>query len=121
MINDDFKNSRHAIPAGIVKTRNTAIILGFIELVCCLGSFGFYARRRSKIVLFMIFFIFVSTLGGLLAKLRLSYYGLLAHGMFAISVLGGFYIYIIIDTFLASEVETEGESGAGSAGGEDGE
>jgi len=101
----EFKNSRHPIPMDIIETRNTAITLSFIEMFCCMGSFGMYARRRSKIILFMIFLTVISTFAGLCAKLRLSWCGLLAHGMFAISVLGGFYIYIIIDSFLSTDFE----------------
>ena len=102
---DEFKNSRHPIPNDIIITRNTAITLSFIEMFCCMGSFGMYARRRSRIILFMIFITCVSTFFGLMAKLRLSYFGLLIHGMFAISFLGGFYIYILIDSFLSTDTE----------------
>ena len=50
----------------------------------------------------LILFNFVATLIGMKAKLELSYYGLLAHACYAISFIGGFYCYIILDYFLTA-------------------
>ena len=94
---DEFKNSRYPLPENIRKSRNYAIRLGLIEFMCCIASLAFYARRRSRIILALIVMTWFSTAFGFLSKLQLSYFGLLAHACYTISVLGGFYIYIMID------------------------
>ena len=94
------------MPENIRKGRNTAIILGFIEFVCCLASFGFYARRRSRVILALIIFSWISTSCGFYSKLKLSYCGLLTHACFAISFIGGFYIYIMIDFIVIGDEPT---------------
>ena len=91
------------MPENIKSSRNIAIILGFAEFICCLMSIFFYIRRRSKIVLAFIIMNWLATLGGFFAKLTLSYFGLLLHAIYAISFVGGLYIYIMIDHFLVTE------------------
>ena len=54
-------------------------------------------RRRSRLILGLILMTIFATLGGFYAKIRLSFCGLLAHACYAISFIGGFYIYIMID------------------------
>ena len=49
----------------------------------------------------------VSTAAGFYAKLTLAFWGLLAHTLWSISVIGGFYIYIIIDICLRSDVRVD--------------
>ena len=93
---EEFRNSRYPLPENIRKSRNIAIRLGAIELVCCIASLAFYARRRSRIILALIIMTWIATGFGFMAKLKLSYAVLLAHACYTISVLGGFYIYIII-------------------------
>ena len=51
----------------------------------------------------MIIGNFIFTFIGFYAKLSLSYWGLLAHAIWTISVIGALYIYIIIDNFLGME------------------
>lgn len=97
---EDFKNSRYPLPDNIRKGRNYAIILAFLEVFCCLASFGFYARRRSRITLAIIIMDCVATVVGIFAKLKLSYWGLLSHACYTISVIGGFYIYIIFENIM---------------------
>ena len=94
---DEFKTSRYPLPENIRSSRNRAIQLGFVEFFCCLASLAFYARRRSRIILALILMTWVSTAFGFISKLKLSYNGLLCHAVYTISVLGGFYIYIMID------------------------
>jgi hypothetical protein len=94
---EEFKNSRYPLPENIRRARNTAIRLGALELVCCIASLAFYARRRSSLILALIVMTWMSTALGFYSKLKLSYYGLLTHACFTISILGGFYIYIMID------------------------
>ena len=55
------------------------------------------------VILALILFNFIVTLVGIRAKLTLSYYGLLAHACYAISFIGGFYVYIMLDYFLTAE------------------
>lgn len=91
------------MPENIRKGRNIAIVLGFVEVVCCLLSFGFYDVDRARIVLALVVINCLATAGGFYAKLRLSYWGLLAHATYTISIIGGFYIYIIIDICLRTD------------------
>jgi hypothetical protein len=59
-----FKNSRFPIPENIKKARNTAIILGMIEFLCCMASFFLYEIRRSKIIIsFLIANILMTCFG----------------------------------------------------------
>lgn len=102
-LRDEFKNSRYPLPEDLKKARNMAIILMFIELACCFMSFGFYIKRRSRVILFLIICNFLATLLGVHAKLRLSYCALIAHAMYTISFIGGFYIYIMIDYALTGD------------------
>ena len=54
--------------------------------------------------MFLICFVTVfATLGGFYSKLTLSYGGLLAHGCYSISFIGGFYIYIVLDYLLTMD------------------
>lgn len=48
---------------------------------------------------------------GLCSKLSLSYCGLIVHSTYMISVIGGFYIYIMIDYFLRSTGEKKSGRG----------
>lgn len=88
-------------------------MLSFLEFGCCLLSFGFYDLRRSRIILGLILISFVATLGGAYAKAKLSYYGLLAHACYAISVVGGVYIYLIIDLLIGSDTNNSGTATGG--------
>jgi hypothetical protein len=93
------------MPENIRQGRNLAITLSFMEFGCCILSLGFYDLRRSRIILFLILVSFVATLGGAYAKASLSYYGLLAHSCYAISIVGGFYIYLMIDLFIGTDTQ----------------
>ena len=113
---DEFKNSRYPMPENIRQGRNMAITLSFIEFGCCLLSFGFYDLRRSRIILALIIASLLTTLGGAYAKAKLSYYGLLAHACYAISVVGGFYIYLMIDLVIGTDTNNSGTAtGNGNA------
>jgi len=91
------------MPEDIRKGRNIAIVLGIIEFFCCIASIGIYSRERSKIILGMIVLAFIASISGSWAKIRLSWWGLLAHSSFTIAVIGGFYIYSMIDCFFRSK------------------
>lgn len=94
---DEFRNSKYPMPENIRRGRNVAIVLGYIEFLCCIASLAFYFRRRAKIILVLIIFNFIFTAIGFAAKLNLSYCGLLTHATYTISVIGAFYVYIFID------------------------
>ena len=100
---EDFRSARFPLPENIRQGRNTAIKLMYLEMFCCILSFGFYARRRSRLILAICIMNIIFTFIGIRAKLTLSYCGLIAHSMYGISVLGGFYIYIMIDSFLTAD------------------
>lgn len=44
----------------------------------------------------------IATALGFYAKLKLSYCGLVTHAVYTISIIGGFYIYIIVDAIITS-------------------
>ena len=85
------------MPNNVRKARNLAIRLSFFEILCCVLSFGFYGIRRAKIILVFLFLNCIFTAIGYTAKLRLSICGLLMNGCYCISVIGGFYVYVMID------------------------
>lgn len=45
----------------------------------------------------------MTTAGGFQAKLKLNYCGILAHAMYTVPVIGGFYIYCIVEFFLGTD------------------
>ena len=94
---NQYTQFKYALPENIRLARNVAIILSVIELICCIASVGFYIRRRSKVILAIIIFAFVACLWGAYAKIRLSYWGLFGHAAFTIAVMGGFFIYLIVE------------------------
>jgi len=96
-LNDEWKTSKYPLPDNLRIARNLALKLSIVEFVCCFSSLAFYMRRRSRLILAMIIFNFIFTCVGLNAKTKLSYWGLLIHATYTISVIGGFYIYIFID------------------------
>jgi hypothetical protein len=110
---DEFKNSRYPLPDNIRRSRNTAIRLGFFEIFSCIAFIEFYEARRSRIVLGLLLTTWVTTAIGFYSKLRLSYYGLLFHACYTLSVLGGFYIYVIVDILFASDSHAENEGALG--------
>ena len=73
-------------------------------------SFAYYDLRRSRLLLAVIIFTCFTTAGGFYAKIKLDYCGILAHSMYSISVVGGFYIYIMIDYFLGTDNKDNGLS-----------
>lgn len=107
----EFKNSRYPIPENIKKARNTAIILGVIELFCCIASFFLYEIRRSRIIISFLIVNLLATCFGFYQKLRLSYWGLLAHATYTISIIGGFYIYIFFDYFMTRNQDDQKSKG----------
>jgi len=106
---DEFKSSHHPLPDDIRRARNTAIIIGFVEMVFAIAGFGFCARRRSKLIVGIIIMTILATIAGFISKVKLSYCGLLTHALYTISIIGGFYIYIIIDFFLSSDSQSTGD------------
>ena len=102
-LNDEWKTSKYPLPDNLRIARNLALRLSIVEFVCCISSLAFYMRRRSRLILFLIVFNFIFTCIGLRAKMKLSYWGLLIHATYTISVIGGFYIYIFIDYAMTSD------------------
>ena len=102
-MDDEFRHSKHPLPENIKNSRNLAIILSVIELVCAIVAIGLYAMRRSKIVLVIVAIAILACGLGLYAKITLSYWGLFAHAAITISVMGGFLIYLIIEASVGSE------------------
>jgi hypothetical protein len=91
------------LPDNIRQARNKAIRLAFLEVACCILSFGFYEVRRARIILVLLVFNCIFTAIGFYAKLLLSLGGLLVNACYCISVIGGFYIYIMIDYMIRGE------------------
>jgi len=105
---EEFRSSRYPIPNNIRLRRNLAIILAFCELICCTLGLGLYIRRRSRLIIGLIVYCFVVTVFGFRAKVELNYCKLLAHACMSIPVIGGFYIYIMIDNAITSSNHNEG-------------
>ena len=91
------------LPENIRVARNKAIRLAFLEVACCILSFGFYEVRRARIILVLLVFNCIFTAIGFYAKLLLSLCGLLVNACYCVSVIGGFYIYIMIDYMIRGE------------------
>ena len=91
------------MPDNIRRARNIAIVLGFIEFVCCLASLPLFLRRRSRVILFFVILTFIVSIFGMWAKIRLNYWGLATHAFFTIGFVGGFYIYLIIEMCVGTE------------------
>lgn len=106
-LSDEFKGSRYAMPDNVRQARNIAIILGFIEIVCCVLSVPFYMRRKSRAILALIIIAFLASAFGMWAKLRLSFWGLAVHATFTIAVIGGFYIYTVIEMCMGIDSHQE--------------
>ena len=104
---DEFKNSKYPLPDNLRNGRNVAIILGYLEFFCCFASFAFYIRRRSKVILTLMILNFLFTVIGFYSKIKLSYWGLLTHATYTISVIGALYIYIFIDYALTSDMDND--------------
>lgn len=110
---EEFKNSRYPLPDNIRRGRNTAIRLGFVEIFSCIAFIEFYEVRRSRIIMFLLLATWIATGIGFYSKLRLSFNGLLGHACYTISVLGGFYIYVIIDILFGTDTHSENEGALG--------
>lgn len=102
-LNEEWKSSKYPLPNNLRIARNLSLKLSVVEFICCLSSLAFYMRRRSRLILALIVFNFIFTCIGLNAKLKLSYWGLLTHATYTISVIGGFYIYIFIDYAMTAD------------------
>ena len=99
-LQEQFKNSKHPLPNNIMGLRNIAINLTIVEFICDVASIFFYIRRRSRLTLLIDILNFLFVFIGLHGKLRLSYCCLVAHSLYTLSCVGGFYIYILIDSYL---------------------
>ena len=44
-----------------------------------------------------------TTAGGLYAKLKLNYCGILAHAIYTIPIIGGYYIYILVESIFRTD------------------
>ena len=106
-LKEEYRSSKHPLPKNITNLRNMAINLSMVEIICDFSSIFFYVRRRSRIILAIdilnFFFVFL----GLYGKLTLSYWYLAAHAMYNLSVVGGFYIYIMIDSYIVEYLKQE--------------
>jgi len=102
-LNDEWKTSKYPLPENLRIGRNLALKLSIVEFVCCFSSLAFYVRRRSRLIMALIVLNFLFTCVGLSAKTKLSYWGLLIHATYTISVIGGFYIYIFIDYAMTAD------------------
>jgi hypothetical protein len=91
------------MPENLKHARNNAIVIGFLEFICCFLSFGFYDLRRSKALLVVIILTVLTTAYGFRSKLQLNYCGILFHAMYTVPVIGGFYIYQIVDFIFGTD------------------
>ena len=74
------------------------------------------AEEDSEFLVAFVGITILSTFIGFLSKLRLSYWGLLFHACYSISVVGGFYAYIVISYFIdKSRSDDPSSGGSGSS------
>ena len=104
----EFRSAHHPLPNDLRKARNVAIIISVFEFIFAgLAVIEYFMRRNKMLMVFTVLnLIFVCM--GLMAKLTLNYCGLIMHSTYMISVIGGFYIYIIIDALINSQSNREG-------------
>ena len=101
-LRDEFKNAQQPLPEDLRKARNFAIIIsGFEFLFAMLSSAQIALRRNKAIAVMTVLNLFFVTFG-LFAKMSLNYCGLILHSTYMISIIGGFYIYIMINFFIKS-------------------
>ena len=87
--------------------RNIAINITIVEAICDFASIFFYIRRRSRLVLAIDILNFLFVFIGLYGKLTLSYFALASHALYTLSIVGGFYIYIMIDSYIVEHLNQE--------------
>ena len=104
MLRPEFRNSQQPIPEDLRKERNLAIIISGFEFLFAFLSFGQYIFRRNRLILAMTFFNVLLVGCGLMANMTLNYCGLILHSTYMISIIGGFYIYIMINWLIKSEL-----------------
>jgi len=104
------------LPENIRRARNRAIVLGFIEAICCLAAFAYYEESRSRVILALCIVNLVASAIGFRAKIKLSWYGLLIHSAYTMAVCGGFYIYVLIDLFFGTNHADETHDGKSQSG-----
>lgn len=93
-------NSRYALPGNIVSTRNVKVILCFLEMIMDIFCIVFLILRQSSITIVFTIGNLIILGVGLWATLRLNFWGLVTHAVYAMGVIGGFVIYKIIDTII---------------------
>lgn len=106
-LQEQYKNSKFPLPKNVTHMRNIAINMTIVEAICDFASIFFYIRRRSRLVLAIDILNFLFVFIGLYAKLTLSYLALAAHALYTLSIVGGFYVYILIDSYIVEYLNQE--------------
>ena len=88
-----MNQSEFQLPNEIIITRNLALFISFLEII--ISALLLVAYRSSNIIYFIGMLTLISISDGIIAKIRLSYYALLVHGMFSIFVFGGLFIHMV--------------------------
>lgn len=101
-LRNEFKSAREPLPEDLRKARNFAISVSAFEFIFAFLSISQYALRRNRLILVMTFLNIFFVGFGLLAKMSLNYCGLILHSTYMISIIGGFYIYIMINFLIKS-------------------
>lgn len=98
----EFRSAHHPLPNDLRKARNVAIVISVFEFIfASLAVIEYFMRRNKLLMVFTVLNLLFVCLG-LRAKLTLDYCGLIVHSTYMISVIGGFYIYIVIDAVIHS-------------------
>lgn len=104
----EFRSAQNPLPDDLRKARNVAIVVsGFEFLFAGLAAVEYSVRRNRLLMVFTVLNILFVGLG-LIAKLTLNYCGLIIHSTYMISVIGGFYLYILITAIIHSQQHREG-------------
>ena len=107
-LRDEFRSAQNPLPDDLRRARNVAIIVSAFEFIFAGLAAVEYSVRRNRLLIVFTFLNLIFVGCGLMAKLTLSYCGLILHSTYMISIIGGFYIYIMINALINSGKEREG-------------
>ena len=102
-----WRNSNHPLPGQIVTTRNTKILLCYLEIVMDCFAIMFSIIRRSKVNTAFTIGNLLFLMLGIWSTMKLHFWGLVAHATYSIAMVGGYVIYKVIDTIVIENMDQE--------------
>jgi hypothetical protein len=98
------------IPEDVRKNRNLAIIILKLYTVCLILSLGLFIKRRSRIILAGFLSALVFNIIGYIGVLRMRLFHLFVYSFFTVTVIGAFYVYLLIDYFIKPDKDSLSDS-----------